>query len=58
MECHRLRIKDIDFDKKQIFIHSGKGAKDRVTLLPESIIPELKQHLVKGKALHEYLSYT
>ena len=48
MECHRLRIKDIDFSAKYIIVRDGKGFKDRVTILPESVIPELKRHLKRG----------
>ncbi|MHA1305293.1 MAG: integron integrase [Candidatus Heimdallarchaeaceae archaeon] len=53
MECLRLRIKDIDFSAKHITVRDGKGSKDRVTILPETIIPELSQHLVRVKALHD-----
>lgn len=52
MECHRLRIKDIDFSAKYIIVRDGKGFKDRVTILPESVIPELKRHLIRAKSLH------
>ena len=52
MECHRLRIKDIDFSAKHIIVRDGKGFKDRVTILPESIIQELKRHLIRVKSLH------
>jgi len=41
-ELTRLRVKDIDFGMKQIIIRNGKGDKDRITLLPESLIDELK----------------
>ena len=51
MECHRLKIKDVDFSAKQIIIRDGKGFKDRVTILPESITIELKQHLERVKKL-------
>lgn len=44
-EALRLRIKDIDFDYGQIIVRDGKGEKDRHTILPNSIIPELKKHL-------------
>jgi len=44
-ECLNLRIKDIDFDYKQIIVRDGKGEKDRHTILPDTIIPELKKHL-------------
>jgi len=53
MECLRLRVKDIDFSAKHIIVRDGKGSKDRVTILPETIIPELSQHLVRVKALHD-----
>ena len=53
MECMRLRVKDIDFDHRQIIIRDGKGENDRSTVLPESIIAELKLHLDDVKALHE-----
>lgn len=52
MECCRLRFKDIDFDNNLIFVRSGKGDKDRSTLLAESLVPELKKHMESVKALH------
>ena len=52
-ECLKLRIKDLDFDYRQILIRNGKGTKDRVTMLPQSVIEPLKHHLVRVKALHE-----
>ena len=53
MEVMRLRIKDIDFSYKQILIRSGKGDKDRMTLLPEILIPELKQQIGQVRELHQ-----
>lgn len=53
MECCRLRVKDIDFERREILIRDGKGAKDRVTMLPESLIQLLHQHLVKRRHLYE-----
>jgi len=53
MECIRLRIKDIDFDRNQITVRSGKGQKDRVTMLPEQLKPLLKEHLERARFLHE-----
>ncbi len=44
IECLRLRVKDIDFNMKQINIRNAKGAKDRITMLPDGIITELKNH--------------
>ncbi len=53
LECLRLRVKDVDFGRNEIVVHDGKGAKDRVTMLPESLKRELEQHLERVKALHE-----
>ena len=53
MECLRLRIKDIDFDMSQVIVRDGKGAKDRVTILPENVKSEIKTHLEKVKAIHK-----
>lgn len=51
-ECLRLRIKDIDFGMNQIIVRDGKGEKDRITVLPTKIIPDLRVHLDKVKKLH------
>ena len=57
MECVRLRVKDIDFNYKQIIVRNGKGAKDRITVLPEFLITPLSLHLENNKLLHdEFLS--
>lgn len=53
MECIRLRIKDLDFDQKLIYIRSGKGRKDRTTLFPEVIHQEIEMQIKKVKALHD-----
>jgi integron integrase len=53
MECVRLRVKDIDFENRQIFVRDGKGEKDRVTVLPGRIIDQLQVHLSDVKALHD-----
>lgn len=52
MECARLRVKDIEFSHYQIFVRDTKGNEDRVTLLPQRIIPSLQQHLAGVKQLH------
>jgi integron integrase len=52
MECVRLRVKDIDFAMNQILVRNAKGMKDRVTLLPESMKPALKEHLDRTNRLH------
>ncbi|MEI6078583.1 MAG: integron integrase [Verrucomicrobiota bacterium] len=52
MEGVRLRVKDIDFGRNQIIVHDGKGFKDRVTVLPESLRVGLQAHLKRVEALH------
>jgi integrase len=47
MECVRLRVKDVDFPYRQILVRDGKGQKDRVTMLPQSLAEPLKRHLEK-----------
>ena len=53
MEGLRLRVKDLDFFRHEIIVREGKGNKDRVTMLPESLEPPLRKHLDLVKALHE-----
>jgi len=50
MECVRLRVKDIDFAYQQITVRDGKGAQDRVTMLPQSLQKPLQHHLAKVAA--------
>jgi len=52
LECLQLRITDVDLERCQLTIRQGKGRKDRVTTLPTSVLPELRQHLDKVRALH------
>ena len=52
-ECLKLRVKDVDFDYRQILVRDGKGAKDRVTVLPESAIEPLREHRKRMQALHD-----
>jgi integron integrase len=52
MECVRIWVKDIDFQMNQIIVRDGKGTKDRITVLPESVKPSLKEHLEWVKSLH------
>ena len=53
MECLRLRVQDIDFERNQIYVRSGKGDKDRVTLLPQRLTEPLKNHLDWVRRIHE-----
>jgi integron integrase len=52
MEALRLRVKDLDFEMKQLTVHDGKGAKDRYTVLAESVIPALREHLGRVQVVH------
>jgi integron integrase len=53
MECLRLRIKDIDFDYRTITVRDGKGEKDRIVPLPETVIPDLRRQVERVRLLHE-----
>ncbi|HIQ01624.1 MAG TPA: integron integrase, partial [Anaerolineales bacterium] len=53
MECVRLRVKDLDFAQHQIIVRDAKGMKDQVTILPQSVIPFLQEHLRHVKRVHE-----
>jgi site-specific recombinase XerD len=52
MECVRLRLKDVDFERNQITVRDGKG-KDRVTVLPGRFAAPMKEHLGPLKAIYE-----
>lgn len=52
MECVRLRVKDVDFDKRDVTIRHGKGGKDRHTMLPASLVPPLQHLLDETRRLH------
>jgi integron integrase len=53
MECLELRVQDIDFSRNEILIRNGKGAKDRVTMLPETLKAPLQAHLKVVKEIHD-----
>ena len=53
MECLLLRVQDVDFGRNEITVRSGKGEKDRITMLPESPKKPLQNHLRSVKAIHE-----
>ncbi len=54
MECIRLRIMDLDFDRNLIYVRAAKGGKDRTTLFPKSICDELRQHVEKVRKIHDH----
>jgi integron integrase len=53
IECLRLRVKDLDFERRQIIVRDREGVKDRATLLPSSLIGPLRKHLVSVRRLHD-----
>jgi integron integrase len=52
MECVRLRVKDLDFAYRQIAVRDAKGAHDRYTILPASLVEPLQEHLIQVKRTH------
>ncbi|MCU0621990.1 MAG: integron integrase [Gemmatimonadales bacterium] len=52
LECLTLRIKDVDLSRREVRIRRGKGAKDRVTMLPEAVVGPLTAHLARVQAQH------
>ena len=53
LECLRLRVKDIDIPAGSITIRDGKGGKDRITMLPASLIPALQDQIAARRRLHD-----
>jgi integron integrase len=51
-EALQLRVKDVEFDLRQIVVRNGKGGKDRVTILPEAVVEPLQHHLEVVRAQH------
>lgn len=51
-ECVSLRIKDVDFERHEILIRDGKGFKDRITMLPQSLVAPLREHMRRVELLH------
>jgi len=52
-ECLQLRVKDVDLARRELVIRDAKGQKDRVTVLPESLVPHLRDHLARARTLYE-----
>lgn len=53
MECLRLRAQDLDFAGNEITVRRGKGGRDRITMLPESLKLPLRLQLKRARAVHE-----
>lgn len=52
MECIRLRVKDLDFEHRRLYIYAAKGNKERVTILPVMLVDELREQVEKVRLLH------
>ncbi|ARN22316.1 integron integrase [Piscinibacter gummiphilus] len=52
LECLRLRVKDIEFNRREIIVREGKGHKDRVTVLPDNLVQPMRDQLSRTQALH------
>lgn len=52
LECVRVRVKDVDFAQHILLVRDGKGEKDRITMLPETLVAPLQEHLVRVQQLH------
>lgn len=52
LDCLRLRVKDLDFDRNEIVVRDGKGQKDRVTVFPKAACGPLRTHLAEVRTLH------
>lgn len=50
LEALRLRVKDVDFERRELSVRAGKGNKDRVTMLPTRIVVPLQEHLARERA--------
>jgi integron integrase len=53
LEGLRLRVKDVEFERRELIVRNGKGGKDRVTVLPENLILPLQQQMAQSKARHD-----
>ena len=53
LECARVRVKDIDFDRRTLLVRAGKGDHDRRTLLPGAAVQPLREQLARARAVHD-----
>jgi integron integrase len=53
MEGLRLRVKDVEFERREVVVRDGKGGKDRVTVLPENLVLPIQEHLSRRRAQHQ-----
>jgi integron integrase len=53
MECLRLRVKDVELVRREVIVRQGKGAKDRITMLPATLLDDITAHLGNVRALYK-----
>lgn len=53
IEGLRLRVKDLDLERREITVREGKGGKDRITMVPENLVLPLREQLARAKRMHE-----
>jgi len=53
LECLRLRVHDIEFDRREILVRNSKVGKDRVTVLPGSVVQPLRRQIERVRIIHE-----
>lgn len=53
MECLRLRVKDVDLERRVLMVRDGKGGNDRQVMLPKALLGEIKDHMARLRALWE-----
>jgi len=53
MEALRLRVKDLDLERHELSVRDGKGSKDRLTVLPQSLVDPLKRHMKEVQQQHQ-----
>lgn len=52
MECVRLRVKDLDLERREVMVRGGKGGRDRVTMIPQALVEPLRDHLKRVEERH------
>src|SRR5207253_712114 len=52
LECLSLRVKDVDFNRGQLFVRDPKGRRDRLTMLPNAVVEDLRLHLESVREIH------
>ncbi len=53
IECLRLRVQDVDLERRELLVRHGKGGKDRRTMVPEALVGDLRRQPDRGRALHQ-----